>query len=112
MGEVRFFFDRQPCPCCDQPPLIMMCCGTCSVIVAFCGEVDESIGAYEKPLSLGFQWDGDSSGKHQRSCPACGAHSGVRYASLSELQAFGFAQGDVREYDESDGYNGPCRVWD
>ena len=93
MESSSYFFRREPCPFCDQSPLIFVSCRSCGSILAWCGEQDHAVGVYDgKDLrDLGL---GDTKNWARENCPVCRSAE-MGYSSGEEIKRLGFQSAEV-----------------
>jgi hypothetical protein len=114
--EEHYYIEKESCPdwclCGGQGPLILLSCDACGAIIACCGEVDHYIGVYTAPLSHAIERTPPERSIMDYSCPACGQNlPPPRYATKSELKAFGFTPAMLRGYVGAPEYFTECEDW-
>ncbi len=91
MKNSGYFFRREPCPCCDSGPLVMIRCSRCSVVIGWCAELEYAVGRIEGGSLDPFD-RGERPDWARRHCPACGGPvEDLGYADQSALQEAGLA---------------------
>ena len=84
-----YFFRREPCPCCDSGPLILVKCPRCGVVMGWCGESDYAVGRVDGVELFPFE-RGEHPDWARKHCPSCGAPAEeMGYADAASLGEVG-----------------------
>jgi hypothetical protein len=90
-----YFFRREPCPCCESGPLLMIACAQCGAVMGWCGELQYGVGRWVDGALFPFE-RGEHIDWARKHCPACGAAAErLGYAEAAALQGAGLRSQDL-----------------